>query len=147
MNPVDEIYAAQERLFTSAFDKAKTYSQVVHTIGYAGIFAAWSFTKSLLTPGQLFWSAFLATLSIMFFVLFEVLTMFVISRSFMGMAKALRDKSKFLEVMQQNEKEQRRLHVVYMQVWAPIWIISFSTGVAAAGILLGAFAGHLWASR
>jgi hypothetical protein len=147
MTPLDEIHAAQEKLFTSSFDKAKTYSQIVSGIGYAGIFAGWSFTKPFLTRGEIFWSAFLASLSIMSFVLFEVFTSFVTSRSLLRLAKALQDKPRFLQIMQESERSEKRLHFMYAKAWLVIWPFSFATGVAAAAILLGAFAGHLWANR
>jgi len=143
MTPLDQIYAAQEKLFTASFDKAKTYSQIVSGIGYAGIFAAWSFTKPFLTRGEVFWSALLAALSIMAFVLFEVFTSLITSRSLLGLARALEDKSRFLAVMQENEKREKRLHFAYAKAWLILWPLSFVTGVAAAGILLGAFVGNL----
>ena len=147
MSPLDDIFAAQEKLFSSAFDKAKAYSQIISGIGYAGIFAGWSFTKPFLSREEIFWSAFLASLSIMSFVLFEVFTSFVTSRSLLGMAKALEDKSRFLSVMEANERKEKKLRLLYAKAWFVIWPFSFVTGVAAAGILIGAFAGHLWSGR
>jgi hypothetical protein len=143
MTPNDEIFAAQEKLFSAGFDKARAYSQIVSGIGYAGIFAAWTFTKQYLTRGEIFWSAFLACLSIAAFVLFEVFTTFITSRMFLGLARALEDRSKFLQVIAEREKEEKRLQYVYSRAWAVLWPFSFVTGVAAAGILLGAFIGNL----
>lgn len=143
MNDIDKVFAAQERFFSSSYDKARAYGQVVSGIGYAGIFASWTFTKPFLTKGEVFWSALLAAISIMAFVLFEVFSAFMTSRAILGLAKSVEKKAGFLEAVQNLENDEKRLKIVYAKIWSWVWVLSFSTGIASACILLGAFVGHL----
>ena len=140
---IEKMFSAQERLFASSFDKARAYGQIVSGIGYAGIFVSWSFTKPFLTKGEIFWSAFLAAISIVTFVLFEVFSSFLTSRAILGLAKAVEQKADFAKALEKHDSEEKRLKIVYAKVWSWVWFLSFSTGVASACVLLGAFVGHL----
>lgn len=142
-----EIEKAQIRLVTATFDQAKAYAHVVLGIGYVSIFAAWGFTREYLTREQIFWSAFLASLSIFVFVLFEVFSMFVTSRTLLKLAEAVRNPARFHEVIAENERKDRALLQSYARSWILCWGFSVVTGVAAALILLGAFVGQLWANH
>lgn len=134
----------QERLLSSVYEKANAYSQIVLGVGYVSIFAAWSFTKELLTPNEVLWSALLASLSAFVFVMFEVLSMFVTSQTVLGLAKAARSKPGELDqIMVENERNERRLMTVYARAWVWCWGFSVITGVLAGLILISAFVGHL----
>ncbi len=139
----EQLAAAQEKLLTATFDQAKAYSQIVLGIGYVSIFAAWSFTREFLTRDQILWSALLASLSIFVFVLFEVLSMFVSSKTLLVVAEAASRPQEFNSILLSHQAGQMRLMSIYARCWAWCWGFSFLTGVSSALILLGAFVGHL----
>lgn len=136
---MDDFFEAQERLITSSFDKAKAYFQVVLSIGYVGLFASWSFTKAFLTENEVFWSATLAILSLLVFVLFEVITMFFTSWNLLALQQAVQDREHFKQIIDAHEIKSKKLNVSYRRVWIICWLFSVITGVAAAGILMGSF--------
>lgn len=141
--PMDDFFEAQERLVTSTFDKAKTYSQVVLSVGYVGLFASWSFTKAFLTNTEVFLSATLATLSLLVFVLFEVITMFFTSWNLLALQQAVQDREHFKQILDAHELKSKKLNISYRRIWVICWGFSVITGVASAGILMGAFLCHL----
>ncbi len=143
----NEILEAQERLLTASYDKASSYSQVVLGIGYVSIFAAWGFTKEFLTRGEVLWSALLACISIVFFVLFDVITMFMASKAILGLSSALKNPETFLQTLESHKKKEEKWSRSYAVAWIVCWPISFSTGIASAGVLLWAFVVHLWSGH
>lgn len=145
MPSVSEIFEAQERLMSSLFDQAKAYSQVVLGIGYVSIFASWAFTKDFLSKNEVFWSALLVSLSIFVFVIFEVLSMFLTSRTLLGVAEAVQNPAQFSAILEKRRKADAKLFKGYARSWVWCWAFSVLTGVGSAFILLGAFIGHLWA--
>lgn len=138
-----EIIEAHERLVTSSFDKAQAYSQVIFSIGYVGIFAASGFTKEYLTREEILWSALLACISIVFFVLFEVFKMFISSRTILQLRNAIRNPELFQQKLKQYEDRNKIWEFRYTIAWYVCWPISASTGIGAAAILMWAFVVHL----
>lgn len=57
-------------------EKAKSYNQIVISLGYGGFFAVWGFMRNLIDPQVQMDAALLMTLSVSFFVLNEVWNMF-----------------------------------------------------------------------
>ncbi len=57
---------------SSIFDKASTYTTLIMGLGYGGFFAAWSGAKEYLLPLELVISAFLVTISLFVYLLFEI---------------------------------------------------------------------------
>lgn len=142
-----EIIEAQEHLVTASFDKAQAYSQVVLGIGYVSIFAAWGFTKEYLTRGEVLWSALLACVSIVFFVLFDVFTMFISSRTVLQLNKAVEKPERFQEILNQYKETNIKWSRRYVIAWCFCWPASFGTGISSAGILIWAFVTHLLSGK
>ena len=143
----DKFIETQERLLTSSYDKASSYSQVVLGIGYVSIFAAWGFTKEFLTRGEVLWSALLACISVFFFVIFDVVTMFIASRSVLELARSAQDPHAYLQAIEAHQKKEKRLSAIYARIWIVCWPVSFLTGIGSAGILMWAFVSHLLSGK
>jgi hypothetical protein len=141
----EDILKANERLVTSSFDQAKAYSQIVLGIGYVSIFAAWSFAKEFISRDQALWSALLASLSVFVFVLFEVFSMFVTSRTLLALVAATQQPQNFHRVLEEWRKKDAKLVRSYGRCWVWCWFFCVITGVGSAFILLGAFVGALLA--
>lgn len=139
----DEFIKAQERLLTATFDQARAYSQVVLGIGYVSIFASWGFTKEYLTRGEVLWSALLACISLVFFVMFDVFTTFMASRSILNLASAIDNPTQYLQKVEEKKLRDMRWRKIYTRTWVVCWPVSFVSGIASAAILLKAFVTHL----
>ncbi len=140
----DEILKAQERLITSAFDQAKTYSQVILGIGYVGLFATWGFTKEFLSKNEVLLSALFATIPLSIFIFFEVFSMFFSSWNLIALTKAVQNPSTFQKNMEEYQSKANRLNISYKRIWIICWTISVLTGIGAAATLMRAFLNHLF---
>ena len=86
-----QIGEAQEKLLTTSFDKAATYTTVIIFGGYAGFFALWQLSKDYLSKEQALWSALLILISLLSFVLFEVAKMILVTKSVFGKLAPLKN--------------------------------------------------------
>lgn len=131
----------QIKVITATFDKSVAYTNIMLIGGYAGYFALWQLTKEYLTKPQILWAALLVLVSLVFFILFEVIKMIVISKSIQGQAKILNSTTSRTnpEVLLKNLDEflalQERSSTVFMRYWAVSVAISLSTAIVGAGIL------------
>src|ERR1700681_1011306 len=60
---------------TSTFERMQSYSRVIIGLAYAGLLAIWSATKQVLPERLLVWSGLLIVLSILAYVVFEIVQM------------------------------------------------------------------------
>lgn len=86
-----QIAEAQQKLITVSYDKAASYTTVIIFGGYAGFFAIWQLSKEYLSKEQALWSALLIMISLLSFVLFEVIKMIMVTRSVFSKVAVLRD--------------------------------------------------------
>jgi hypothetical protein len=85
-----DIAEAQQKLITVSYDRAASYTTVIIFGGYAGFFAICHLSKEYLSKDQTLWSALLIMISLLSFVLFEVLKMILVTRSVFAKVAVLR---------------------------------------------------------
>jgi len=133
-----EMAEAQNKLITLSYDKAAAYTTVIVFGGYAGFFAIWQLSKEHLSKGQALWAALLVLLSLLAFVLFEVIKMIVVTRSIFKRAAVLR----LPEVQGNPERLLAELNAlndvqnVGLRAFMVFWVITLI--VAVGGALIGA---------
>lgn len=126
---------------TILFDKASTYSNLLISAGYAGLFATWSTTSKLMTPLQNRWIALLGLGSLCVFVGWEIAKMIHSARTTRTLAEAFNcPDSKFNEVevrmrINGSKSEQRFRRLWVIQLWAALLLGLGSTGVLVYSII------------
>jgi hypothetical protein len=139
----------QIKIFSALYDKAVAYTNIIILGGYASFFGLWSLTKSYLPPGLARLAALLMLLSVLTFVLFEVIKMVVTNRSLhrqsliLSDPKGINDPSILLRRLQEFSQAERIASIRFIRVWVVNVAIAVSTGLAAAGILLYCFVSGL----
>ncbi len=134
-----ELLEAQKELLESTFNKAMAYTNMIIFAGYASFFAIWNFTKPQLSDTQILWSALLISVSLIFFVLFEIYGMFHRSRSMLGLVKVVNNPDKFESFLLEHKNIEQGRAVTLGRIWLIIFPISVITGVCGAGVLIWAF--------
>lgn len=146
---VAKIGDAQERVMTVAYDKAATYTTIVIFGGYAGFFGIWQLTRDYLTKEQALWSAILILLSLLAFVLFEVIKLIVVSVGIIKQAAVLRDPTlksdpeRLLRALDEMQKSQTRVLWPVLVFWAVTVAVSLGGAIGGASVLVCAFVGSL----
>jgi hypothetical protein len=133
-----DIAEAQQKLITNSYDKAASYTTVTIFGGYAGFFAIWQLSKVFLSKQQVYWAALLILISLLSFVLFEVLKMVLATRSIMSRAAVLQlpvtrnDPKRLLKALQSLDEAAQRTNRWFIVAWA------VSVGASVVGALAGA---------
>jgi len=140
-----EISEAQLKLVTVSYDKAASYTTVIIFGGYAGFFAVWQLSKQYLSKGQTLWAALMILISLLSFVLFEVLKMVLVTRMFvarvsvLGLPEVQADPKRLLQELKALEQVQRSHQRGFMVAWAVVVAICVSCALGGAAILGYAF--------
>jgi hypothetical protein len=141
----NQIAEAQQKLITVSYDKAATYTTVIIFGGYAGFFATWQLTKDYLTKPQALWSGLLILISLLSFVLFEVIKMILVTRNVYKKSKLLQtpkirtNPKLFLEALRDVEAAQQGGLGIFILFWGIIVAISVGCALVGTGILSYAF--------
>lgn len=141
----NQIAEAHQKLITISYDKAATYTTVIIFGGYAGFFAIWQITKDYLTKQQTLWSALLILVSLLLFVLFEVLKMVLVTKAFLSKAKILQkpevrtNPQRLLQALNELETVQQTILKGFIAIWAITVSICVGSAIGGAGILAYAF--------
>lgn len=139
-NPAASILEQLGKFYQQIYDKAANYTRVILSIGYVGFFAALSATKDQLNNRQAITSALLITLSLVFYVLFEVFQMLYQARWMMQLRKLVMAKpSQLTEALEEYNKKERRGATTLVRVWAVALVLTVVPGFSAAAILVYAF--------
>ena len=129
-----------EQFQASLFDKSSTYSKVIIGLGYGGFFATWSATKAQLSPRLLVSSALCVTISLVFFVVFEIYQTMIISKVSIEFAKAVDNSPYELPAaLEAFRNRTRKLTKPLLSSWIYIFSITVVAGLSGAGILVYAF--------
>jgi len=140
-----ELATAQQKLVATSYDKAAAYTTVIVFGGYAGFFALWQLSKEYLSREQTLWSALLILVSLLSFVLFEVVKMVLVTRDLIRRAGALdlpgirNDLPRLLAVLTELDQGQIAARRPFMIIWAFTVAIALAGAIGAAGILGYAF--------
>ncbi|MGN6229475.1 MAG: hypothetical protein ACTHNM_18765 [Dyella sp.] len=139
-----EVLEAQKELLASSFSQAQAYTNVILAAGYAGFFGVWGFVRSELTRGTVFWSALLVTISLAMFVAWEILGMYMRSRTLIGIAQAVAQPERFEELMLEYKRTAQERSIRFGRLWLITVVGTVTTGFGAFCILLSAFVHGLW---
>ena len=140
-----EISDTQIKVVTAIFDKAVAYTNLMMVGGYAGFFGLWQLTKDFLSKPQALWAALLMLISLVSFILFEVIKMVFISWSTQKLALVLNSPANRndpqLMIKQLNELQAipERISTRFMVFWAITVVIALGTALGGAGVLGFAF--------
>lgn len=135
----DEQISVQKELLASTFSQARAYTNLILAAGYAGFFATWTFTRELLSPAEVLWSALLVTMSIAGFITWEVFSMIHRSRAMLAVAQAVADRDLYAERIVQVRREQQEKAIIFGRIWVPSLIFIVGTAAVGALILMAAF--------
>ncbi len=133
-----------KELQSSLYDKASSYTKLVMALGYGGFFAAWSGTKPYLSPKLIVASALLMTISLVFFIAFEVVQAMVTSYlSIQFVSNSNNPDGKILETLQAHKSRQLKLTSILITVWKFVFPVSAITGLLGGGVLIYSFVASL----
>ena len=140
-----EIAEAQQKVITVSYDRAASYTTIVIFGGYAGVFGIWQLSKEYLGKDQVLWSALLLLISLLSFVLFEVIKMVLVTRQVLSRAAVLQQphvKSNPQLLLQALTALNEAQHLTlrgFMVAWATIVVVAVGGALGGAGILGYAF--------
>ena len=142
----NQIAEAQLKVITVAYDKAASYTTVIIFGGYAGFFAIWQLSKEYLSKGQALWAALLIMISLLSFVLFEVIKMVVVTKSIFRKVAVLNsppevrnDPGRLLAALNELEQMQSAGLGRFHKLWATTVVVALSGALGGAGVLGYAF--------
>jgi hypothetical protein len=125
---------------TSVFDKASVYSKIVLGLGYAGFFTAWSGTKQHLSVRALISSALCMTVSLIFYLIYEIVQAGAISYLASRFAAIpMQSEIEVADALRVYRTKEQRLMKGVLSVWPVMFLVSALTGLTGAGILIYAF--------
>jgi hypothetical protein len=140
-----EISNAQIKVVSATFDRSVAYTNLMLVGGYAGFFGLWQLTKQFLSKQQALWAALLVLVSLVSFILFEVIKMIVISRSVHQQAAILRspetrrDPQLLIQRLNEFEQIQQLSSARFMRIWAATVAVALGSALVGAGVLGYAF--------
>lgn len=141
----EKIWDNWSKVFSAHYDKASAYTRIVLTVGYAGFFTTWGFTKHLLSDVEMLASAFSMGISLVAFISWEVFTMIYGARQLNKLARVLNKLDGGVETRLENFKVAQRKHEMFLTpFWYATLTVSISSGLFAAGIVLWSFYSSLW---
>jgi len=129
------------KLVSGHYEKAAAYTNIVIGAGYAAAFAIWGFVKQELTQTESIAAATLLLLSLLLFIINEVVNMISNARSMQRFSNVINlDPSQFdaevINVTRQNQLEQIRLK----RFWQLQLVATILLAVASVSFLLRGFA-------
>lgn len=142
----NQIAEAQFKLLSVSYDKAASYTTVIVFGGYAGFFAIWQLSKDYLSKEQALWSALLIMISLLSFVLFEVVKMVMVSRSIFAKVAVIaktpevrNDPIRLLKALNELDQLQNAGLGRFHKFWAATVIVALGGALSGAVILGYAF--------
>jgi len=139
---VDKQIEAFIQLNEKLMNNANNYTNLIMVAGYAGFFAFWSTLVGKVPEWLFFTCGLLITLSLTFFIGWELIKMFW-SASHMRKTQSILAKSRRPNVIAEYEKAFREFSEETQKVWMMFLIPSVITGILAAVILIGFFFNQL----
>lgn len=119
------------------FEKAQAYTNAILLAGYAGIFGLWTFAKGTMTGIATNWVVFLAGVSLVLFISWEITQMVWRSVAAAKFVKLV-DKSpnEFFELLALQEAGNRRDSARHLLIWKCILLPTVGCAYIAAMLLI-----------
>lgn len=144
-----DISNAQLRVVSATFHRSVAYTNLMLAGGYAGFFGLWQLTKEFIAKDQALWAALLMLVSIVTFILFEVIKMIIISLAVQRHAVRLRspdasrDPQLLLQKLNEFEQIQQLSSVRFMRCWAATVVVALRSALGGVCVLGHAFVSGL----
>lgn len=136
-NNADQIFNKIIEANIRLYDKTLSHNNAMMLAGYAGLFAIWTFIKDFLSAKASLWIGLLTGLSLLAFVLFEIIAMYIRSLPFIRTMKHASGGNTSpvdsLAALQDGERNQMKISLF---VWRMFFIPTVFTGFVSAAILL-----------
>lgn len=124
-------------LITTAFDKGSTYTTAILSIGYVGLFTAWSQTSASIPAALSRVVVITALLSLSIFILFEVFKMVyanVLTMRTLAVVKAQGEN--FDPELQQYLNGTSKHQAIFYSVWIGTILLALTFGIISSGVLI-----------
>ena len=132
---------SQVRPLSAVFDRSAAYTNFIVLSGYAGFFGLWQLTKEYLSERTALWSALLVLISVVTFVVVEVVKMVLVQHNIMEKAKALKrpevlcNPRELERVFNEIGATYERVMFHFMRFWVIGLVVCIVTGMLGAGLL------------
>jgi ABC-type multidrug transport system fused ATPase/permease subunit len=133
---------AIKEIIAHTYGKAQSYANVIIVAGYAAFFTMWASVKSDLPTIPMLISGLLMTISILLFVITEIITMLSTSRYFRTLQEKLAQMPS-LDVLKEIKEAEKQNAQSQYHTWAILFYPSLLTGVISGIILCGCFIARL----
>jgi hypothetical protein len=143
---VQQFRSAIKEQIETQHDTAAKYMTVIATVGYAGYFALWTLSKDVLTHWQTSLSGFLGLISLSTFIVWEIFAMITRSKATFRYVDLVQHQylpDEFFVRFRELEEEERNAKLRIIPIWAVALVVSASSALAGAGVLLYAFSKNL----
>ncbi len=132
------------KIMSVLFDKAAAYTNIIIVAGYVAFFTVWSNMKTTLSEREMLLSAFCITLSLIFFIFWEVGKMIINSQSLRGLIEVINaPPDQFGQKLQEQQKAEQRLNINLIRAWFVVLSLTVVPGLIGAGVLLWSFGRQL----
>lgn len=138
-----QLLDAQKELLAFSFNGAMAYTNLILGAGYAGFFTTWAFTRDHLSVRQSLWSALFVTLSLLSFVVFEIFKSFHISKTLIGLSRAVADPAGLAQRLIEWQRERQSAEILFGRMWVMTFWFTLITGLFGGLILIYAFVSSL----
>ncbi|UZM14595.1 hypothetical protein LZV00_01895 [Pseudomonas kielensis] len=139
---VDKQIEAFIQLNEKLMSNAVNYTNLIMVAGYAGFFAFWSTLVDKIPAWLFFACGLLITLSLTFFISWELIKMFW-SASHIRKTQAILAQSRRQNIVTEYENAIQKFNAEAQRVWMLFLIPSVLTGILAAVMLVGYFFNQL----
>ena len=139
-----QIHERQKELITHTMGQSMAYNNLIMVGGFAGFFGLWSLTKEYISIGQVFWSALFISISIMFFVFFEIYKMIVNGIIFHRIQEAVDNPPRFIELMEVHRQKTGEMMRLFGKIWRVVLVVAVGSGFFAGTIMVYSFASGLY---
>lgn len=119
------------------YEKAASHNNVMMLAGYAGLFAIWGFIKDYLSQNATLWIGLLTGISLILFVLFELISTYKRSRSYIRFVEVSKKKpNDFLVAFSELQREENNSLGSAVIIWRLFFFPTVLTGFSATILLL-----------
>ena len=128
------------KIGSAMYEKSSAYANVIMAAGYAGLFAVWSLTKSLLQPADVRWIAVCLIFSIAVFVMWELTKMIGAARvneNFAALAKPGVTPQQIGAALERIQRAAGASALLNSKGWPIVLVMAISPALVAAGLLVG----------
>jgi hypothetical protein len=119
------------------YEKAASHNNVMLLAGYAGIFAIWGFVKDFLSKNASLWIAILIGSSLLLFVVFELIGMYLRARPAFKFAKiSKKSPDEYLAALPEFFNDMNKQSLAAVLVWKVLFYPTVVAGFSAAILLM-----------